>query len=68
MDKKIKKVFRKSAFFYEIFVMDMRNSFFVLFVVVLKVFMKKKIGIITKESRKIRTNCKNYNFYMHSRL
>jgi hypothetical protein len=47
--------------------MAMRNSFFVLFVRVLDKFSKKKIGTITKESRKIRTNFKNYNFCMHSR-
>jgi hypothetical protein len=27
-----------------------------------KLFKKKKFGTITQESRKIRTNCKNYNF------
>jgi hypothetical protein len=47
--------------------MDMHNSFFVLFVIVVKKFSGKKIGTITKESRKIRANCKNYNFCMHSR-
>jgi hypothetical protein len=47
--------------------MAMRNSFLVLFVMVLDKFSKKKIGTITKESRKIRTNFKNYNFRMHSR-
>jgi hypothetical protein len=48
-----------------LFVMDMHNYFFVLFVIVVKKFSEKKIGTITKESRKIRANCKNYNFCMH---
>jgi hypothetical protein len=47
--------------------MDMRNSFFVWFVIVLEKSSGKKIGTITKESWKIPTNCKNYNFCMHSR-
>jgi hypothetical protein len=47
--------------------MAMRNSFLVLFVRVLDKFSKKKFGAITKESRKIRTNLKNYNYCMHSR-
>jgi hypothetical protein len=47
--------------------MDMYNYFFVLFVIVVKKFSEKKIGKITKKIRKIRTNCKNYNFCMHSR-
>jgi hypothetical protein len=47
--------------------MAMRNSFLVLFVRVLEKFSEKKFGTITKESRKIRTNLKNYNFCMHSR-
>jgi hypothetical protein len=42
--------------------MAMRNSFLVLFVRVLGKFSEKKIGTITKESRKIRTNFKKYNF------
>jgi hypothetical protein len=51
------------------FVMDMYNSFFfVLFFIVVNKFSGKKIATITtKESRKIRANCKNYNFCMHSR-
>jgi hypothetical protein len=47
----------QSAFFHGIFVMDMRNSFFALFVIVLEKFSEKKIGTITKESWKIRSNC-----------
>jgi hypothetical protein len=45
----------------------MPNSFLVLFVGVLDKFAEKKIGTITKESRKIRTNFKNFNFCMPSR-
>jgi hypothetical protein len=47
--------------------MAMRNSFLILFVRVLAKSSEKKIGTITKESRKIWTNFKNYNFCMHSR-
>jgi hypothetical protein len=49
--------------------LDLRNSFFVLFVMVLEIFQEKKSGQLQliKESRKIQTNCKNYNFCMHSR-
>jgi hypothetical protein len=43
------------------------SFFFVLFVIVVKKFSEKKIVTITKESRKIRANCKNYNFCMLSR-
>jgi hypothetical protein len=46
--------------------MDMRNSFFVFFVFVLEKCSEKKFATITKESRKIRTNFRN--FCMHSRL
>jgi hypothetical protein len=38
------------------FVVDMHNSFFVLFVIVVKKFSEKKIRTITKKSRKIRAN------------
>jgi hypothetical protein len=41
--------------------MAMRNSFLILFVRVLAKSSEKKIGTITKESRKIWTNFKNYN-------
>jgi hypothetical protein len=47
--------------------MAMRNSFLVVFVRVLDKFSEKKIWDNYKESRKIRTNLKNYNFCMHSR-
>jgi hypothetical protein len=47
--------------------MAMRNSFLVVFVRVLDKFSEKKIRDNYKESRKIRTNLKNYNFCMHSR-
>jgi hypothetical protein len=40
--------------------MEMHNSFFVLFVTALKKFSRKKNAIMTKESRKIRENYKNY--------
>jgi hypothetical protein len=45
----------ESAFFYRIFVMSWQS------------FQEKKNWTITKESWKIRTNCKNYNFCMHFR-
>jgi hypothetical protein len=46
--------------------MAMPNSFLVLFVRVSDTYRKKKLGQL-KQSRKIRTNFENYNFYMHSR-
>jgi hypothetical protein len=46
--------------------MAMRNSFLVLFVRVLDKFSEKKFETIIKESRKIRTNFKNYNFYRYA--
>jgi hypothetical protein len=47
--------------------MDIHNYFFCFVRYSRENFQEKKIGTITKESRKIRANCKNDNFSMHSR-